>query len=70
MTASLEIPVIDGKVCRRCGGCRAMCQFGAMTILGDTPLVFAAMCHGCGGCATVCPVKAMSCSAICPTIRT
>lgn len=59
-TASLEIPIIDEKLCTRCGLCRTLCQFGAITILGDTPMVFAAMCHGCGGCTAVCPVAAIT----------
>jgi MinD superfamily P-loop ATPase len=58
--ADLEIPVIDEAVCTRCGACRELCQFGAVTILGDTPMVFAEMCHGCGGCQVICPVDAVS----------
>ncbi|MEL7641167.1 MAG: ATP-binding protein [Solidesulfovibrio sp.] len=58
--ANLEIPVIDAAACTRCGACREICQFGAVTILGDTPLVFDDMCHGCGACLAVCPVAAMS----------
>ena len=59
-TASLEIPEIDTALCTRCGACRELCQFGAVTILGDTPMVFADMCHACGGCRAVCPVGAVS----------
>jgi len=58
--ASLEIPVVDAAVCARCGECRSLCQFGAITIMGDTPMVFAEMCHGCGGCMAVCPVGAIT----------
>lgn len=58
--ANLEIPVIDTAVCTRCGACREICQFAAVTILGDTPLVFDDMCHGCGACLAICPVAAMS----------
>ena len=58
--ASLEIPVVDATVCTRCGACRTLCQFGAITILGDAPVVFAEMCHGCGGCLAVCPVGAIT----------
>ncbi|MFP5259852.1 MAG: 4Fe-4S binding protein [Acidobacteriota bacterium] len=58
--ARLEIPVVDAAACTRCGGCRELCQFGAITILGDTPMVFAEMCHGCGGCMAVCPVGAIT----------
>lgn len=62
-TASLEIPDIDAAVCTRCGACRELCQFGAVTILGDTPMVFADMCHACGGCRVVCPVGAVAAGA-------
>lgn len=58
--ANLEIPVIDAAICTRCGACREICQFAAVTILGDTPLVFDDMCHGCGACLAICPVAAMS----------
>ena len=57
--AGLEIPVIDESLCTRCGTCREICQFAAITILGDTPMVFDEMCHGCGACAAVCPVAAI-----------
>ena len=56
----LEIPEIDRDACTRCGACRELCQFGAVTILGDAPMVFAEMCHGCGGCRAICPVGAVS----------
>ncbi len=56
----LEIPVIDEALCTRCGKCRDLCQFGAITILGDSPTVFPEMCHGCGGCLAVCPTGAIA----------
>ena len=58
--ANLEIPIVDAAICTRCGQCRDLCQFGAVTIMGDTPMVFAEMCHGCGGCMAVCPVGAIA----------
>jgi MinD superfamily P-loop ATPase len=58
--ATLEIPVADASVCTRCGACRELCQFGAITVMGDAPLVFADMCHGCGGCLAVCPAGALT----------
>ncbi len=58
--ATLEVPAIDEEACTRCGACRDLCQFGAVTILGQTPMVFPEMCHGCGGCQMVCPVAAVS----------
>jgi len=57
--ANLEIPVVDADICTRCGECRELCQFGAITIMGDMPMVFAEMCHGCGGCRAICPVAAI-----------
>lgn len=58
--ADLEIPIIDEGLCTRCGECRTLCQYGAITIMGNTPMAFAAMCHGCGGCLAVCPVAAIT----------
>ncbi|EHJ48898.1 Cobyrinic acid ac-diamide synthase [Solidesulfovibrio carbinoliphilus subsp. oakridgensis] len=58
--ATLEVPVVDAAVCTRCGACRELCQFGAITVMGDTPLVFVDMCHGCGGCLAVCPAGAIT----------
>jgi MinD superfamily P-loop ATPase len=58
--ASLEIPFVNKELCTRCGECRTLCQFGAITIIGDTLMVFADMCHGCGGCMAVCPVAAIT----------
>ncbi|EFL49395.1 Cobyrinic acid ac-diamide synthase [Solidesulfovibrio fructosivorans JJ]] len=61
--ANIEIPVIDVELCTRCGACREICQFAAITILGDTPVVFDEMCHGCGACAAVCPFGAIGAGA-------
>jgi len=61
--ANIEIPVIDAELCTRCGSCREICQFAAITILGDTPMVFDEMCHGCGACAAVCPFGAIGAGA-------
>lgn len=59
-TTGLEIPVVDPALCSRCGACRDLCQFAAITVLGDTPMVFDDMCHGCGGCMVVCPTGAIT----------
>jgi MinD superfamily P-loop ATPase len=37
-----------------------LCQFKAITVLGQVLLTFPEMCHGCGGCIAVCPEKALS----------
>ena len=58
--AALEIPVADEAKCTRCGACGELCQFKAISVLGDVLLTFAEMCHGCGGCLAVCPEGALS----------
>ncbi len=58
--AFLEIPVVDETRCSRCGLCSELCQFKAISLLGDMVLTFPEMCHGCGGCLTVCPEGALS----------
>lgn len=59
--AFLEIPVVDDRKCTRCGRCSDLCQFKALSLLGDTLVTFPEMCHGCGGCFQVCPENALSC---------
>jgi MinD superfamily P-loop ATPase len=56
----MEIPVVDEERCTRCRACADLCQFKAITLLGEHLLVFPEMCHGCGGCLLVCPEKALS----------
>lgn len=58
--AVLEIPVADESKCNACGACSEICQFKAISVLGDVLLVFPEMCHGCGGCLAVCPEGALS----------
>jgi MinD superfamily P-loop ATPase len=57
--AALEVPVVDAARCTRCGACAALCQFKAISLMGDTVLTFPEMCHGCGGCMAVCPEGAV-----------
>lgn len=56
----MDIPVVDEERCTRCRACADLCQFKAITLLGEHLLVFPEMCHGCGGCLLVCPEKALS----------
>jgi MinD superfamily P-loop ATPase len=58
--AVLEVPVVDETRCTRCGLCTDLCQFKAISLLGDVVLTFPEMCHGCGGCLAVCPEDALS----------
>lgn len=56
----LEVPVVDETKCTRCGVCTYLCQFKAISLLGDVVLTFPEMCHACGGCMAVCPEGALS----------
>ncbi len=58
--ADMPVPVIDESHCIRCGACADLCQFKAISLLGDVILVFPEMCHGCGGCMAVCPQGAIT----------
>jgi MinD superfamily P-loop ATPase len=58
--ASLTVPVVDEAKCSRCGACADLCQFKAISILGDVVLLFPEMCHGCGGCMAICPEDALT----------
>lgn len=58
--AGMPVPVIDESRCTRCGACADLCQFKAISLLGDVMLVFPEMCHGCGGCMAVCPEGAIN----------
>lgn len=56
----LKVPVADESKCTHCRACADLCQFKAISILGDMLLLFPEMCHGCGGCLAVCPENALS----------
>jgi MinD superfamily P-loop ATPase len=58
--AQLTIPEADESLCTYCGQCSALCQFKAISVLGDVLLTFPEMCHGCEGCLQVCPEKALT----------
>jgi MinD superfamily P-loop ATPase len=59
-TVHLEVPQVDEALCTYCGACSELCQFKAISVLGEVILTFPEMCHGCGGCLAVCPQKALS----------
>lgn len=59
-TAYMTIPVVDESRCTHCGACADICQFAAISVMGELILTFPEMCHGCGGCLAVCPEKALS----------
>ena len=57
----MEIPaLIDTSKCSKCGQCGDLCQFKAISLMGEILMTFPEMCHGCGGCIAICPEKALS----------
>jgi MinD superfamily P-loop ATPase len=57
--AYMEIPVADESKCNGCRACAELCQFKAISVLGNVLMVFPEMCHGCGGCLAICPENAL-----------
>ena len=53
------IPRVDMDTCTLCGRCAEVCQFHAITVIGQQVLVFPELCHGCGSCTLHCPVNAI-----------
>lgn len=58
--AWVEVPRVVEGACTACGACSELCQFKAISLLGDVLLTFPEMCHGCGGCLAVCPSGALA----------
>jgi MinD superfamily P-loop ATPase len=58
--AYIEVPLADESKCTYCRACAELCQFKAISVLGQVLLIFTDMCHGCGGCLTICPEQALS----------
>jgi heterodisulfide reductase subunit A len=55
---------VNERLCRGCGRCVEICEFGAPSLERDSSGaqvadVNAVMCKGCGACASVCPTGAM-----------
>lgn len=57
--AFMEVPKAVENKCNSCRACVDLCQFKAISLLGDVLLTFPEMCHGCGGCLAVCPQNAL-----------
>lgn len=57
--AQMPIPNIDFARCTHCGDCADICQFKAISALGETLMTWPDMCHGCGACLAICPADAI-----------
>lgn len=54
------VPVVDKEKCTLCGMCDTLCQFSAITLVGNQIMTFPEMCHSCKGCLMVCPEGAVT----------
>jgi MinD superfamily P-loop ATPase len=59
-TADMFVPVPNQDLCNACRACAEICQFKAITVLGEYVMAFPEMCHGCEGCLMVCPTGAIT----------
>jgi heterodisulfide reductase subunit A len=55
----------DPELCRGCGRCVGVCEYGAPELVETSPGVWVSqvnevLCKGCGKCAVACPTKAIS----------
>ena len=56
---------VDPRICRGCGTCIAVCQFGAATLIQQPSGVYISdidevKCQGCGTCVAHCPSNAIT----------
>ncbi|HUV01966.1 MAG TPA: FAD-dependent oxidoreductase [Desulfobacteria bacterium] len=56
---------VNETLCRGCGLCEQICEYGAITLKESGGLLVAevndALCKGCGACAVACPARAITC---------
>jgi len=65
VTSSGVVARVNEGLCRGCGRCVEVCEFGAPSLVEVSPGVRVArvnpvMCKGCGACAAACPTGAMT----------
>jgi MinD superfamily P-loop ATPase len=51
--------VINPEACTRCGKCKKVCRFDAISIVNQAYTVDSIACEGCGYCANICPANAI-----------
>ena len=64
VTSSGVVARVNERLCRGCGRCVEICEFGAPSLVEvssgiEVARVNPVMCKGCGACASVCPTGAM-----------
>lgn len=59
-TVYAMVPEVDEEACTRCGQCAELCQFKAISVIGEVIITFPELCHSCGGCMRVCPENAVT----------
>jgi MinD superfamily P-loop ATPase len=52
-----EVAYVDQSNCIRCGKCRDVCRFDAISVKNNLYVVDPISCEGCGYCARVCPTE-------------
>lgn len=57
---TLEVPEVNEDLCTYCRKCAELCQFKAISVMGQVIMTFPEMCHGCGGCMAICPERAIT----------
>ena len=68
VTSSGVVAQVNEHLCRGCGRCMEVCEFGAPSLFSlgemspgmEVARVNPVMCKGCGACASVCPTGAMT----------
>lgn len=55
----VTIPKVDEERCTLCKKCKDICQYSAITVIGESVMVFPELCHSCYGCFEVCPEDAL-----------
>lgn len=57
--AYLTVPEVDEARCVKCGACRDICQFGAISLEKGALTLLSDKCHGCNACMSICPEKSL-----------
>ncbi len=55
-----EIAEINQNDCIKCGKCKDVCRFNAVSIINQQYIINSLNCEGCGYCARVCPTNAIT----------